>query len=123
MVHWSAQEHRLLLTIHHIIGDEWSMELLQREVSQLYEVFAHGRPSPLPAVPIQYADFACWERAWVRGDGLQRQLAYWRGGRSGAAPVAARPSPAPLAARWRCPARPRRCSRAAPFGGRLTSVG
>src|SRR5439155_860691 len=60
MVHWSAQEHRLLLTIHHIIADEWSMELLQREVSQLYEAFAHGRPSPLPAVPIQYADFACW---------------------------------------------------------------
>jgi hypothetical protein len=55
MVHWSAHEHRLLLTIHHIIADEWSMELLQREIRQLYEALAHGRPSPLPALPIQYA--------------------------------------------------------------------
>src|SRR5256886_8795606 len=91
MVHWSAQEHRLLLTIHHIIGDEWSMELLQREVSQLYEAFAHGRPSPLPAVPIQYADFACWQREWVRGDVLQRQLAYWRGAVTGGAPAVGPP--------------------------------
>ncbi len=51
MVHWSAHEHRLLLTIHHIIADEWSMELLQREIRQLYEALAHGRPSPLPALP------------------------------------------------------------------------
>src|SRR5256886_10725971 len=98
MVHWSAQEHRLLLTIHHIIGDEWSMELLQREVSQLYEAFAHGRPSPLPAVPIQYADFACWQREWVRGDVLQRQLAYWRGGVTGGAPGAGPPPHKPPAA-------------------------
>jgi len=95
MVHWSAQEHRLLLTIHHIIADEWSMELLQREVSQLYEAFAHGRPSPLPAVPIQYADFACWQREWVRGDVLQRQLAYWREALTGAPAVLDLPTDKP----------------------------
>src|SRR5437667_11517674 len=101
MVHWSAQEHRLLLTIHHIIADEWSMELLQREVSQLYEAFAHGRPSPLPAVPIQYADFACWQREWVRGDVLQRQLAYWREAVTGAPAVLDLPTDKPRAAAQR----------------------
>ncbi|PYP47804.1 MAG: non-ribosomal peptide synthetase, partial [Gemmatimonadetes bacterium] len=95
MVHWSAHEHRLLLTIHHIIADEWSMELLQREVSQLYEAFAHGRPSPLPAVPIQYADFACWQREWLQGDVLQRQLAYWREALTGAPAVLDLPTDKP----------------------------
>src|SRR2546427_3476525 len=74
------------------------MEPLQREVSELYEAFAHGRPSPLPAVPIQYADFACWQREWVRGDVLQRQLAYWRealtGGPPGLGPPPRKPRPA-----------------------------
>ncbi len=95
MVHWSAQEHRLLLTIHHIIADEWSMELLQREISQLYEAFAHGRPSPLPALPIQYADFACWQREWLQGDVLQRQLAYWREALTGAPAVLDLPTDKP----------------------------
>ncbi len=95
LVHWSAQEHRLLLTIHHIIADEWSMELLQREISQLYEAFAHGRPSPLPALPIQYADFACWQREWLQGDVLQRQLAYWREALTGAPAVLDLPTDKP----------------------------
>src|SRR5438067_2244325 len=95
MVHWSAQEHRLLLTIHHIIADEWSMELLQQEIRQLYEAFAHGRPSPLAALPIQYADFACWQREWSRGEGLQRQLGYWRAALAGAPPVLDLPTDKP----------------------------
>ena len=95
MVHWSAHEHRLLLTIHHIIADEWSMELLQREIRQLYEALAHGRPSPLPALPIQYADFACWQREWLQGDVLQRQLAYWREALTGAPAVLDLPTDKP----------------------------
>jgi acyl carrier protein len=95
MVHWSAQEHRLLLTIHHIIADEWSMELLQREIGQLYEAFAHGQPSPLPTLPIQYADFACWQREWVQGDVLQQQLGYWRETLAGAPPVLDLPTDKP----------------------------
>ncbi len=95
MLHWSAQEHRLLLTIHHIIADEWSMELLQQEIRQLYEAFAHGRPSPLAALPIQYADFACWQREWSRGEGLQRQLGYWREALAGAPPVLDLPTDKP----------------------------
>src|SRR5256714_9974035 len=77
VVHCSDAEHRLLLTIHHIVADEWSMELMQQEILQLYEAFAHGRPSPLAALPIQYADFACWQRAWLQGPVLEREIAYW----------------------------------------------
>jgi len=66
MIHLSAHEHRLLLSIHHILADEWSMEVVHRELKQLYEAFSQGRPSPLPELPIQYADFACWKRNWLQ---------------------------------------------------------
>ena len=78
MVHLSPQEHRLLLTIHHIIADEWSMEVIHQEVNQLYEAFSRGQPSPLPELPIQYADFACWQRNWLQGEVLERQISYWK---------------------------------------------
>ena len=84
VVHFSDAEHRLLLTIHHIVADEWSMELMQQEILQLYEAFAHGRPSPLAALPIQYADFACWQRAWLQGPVLEREIAYWENELAGA---------------------------------------
>jgi non-ribosomal peptide synthetase component F len=78
MVHLAPQEHRLLLTIHHIIADEWSMEVIHREITTLYDAFSHGRPSPLPELPIQFADFAFWQRDWLQGEVLQRQIAYWK---------------------------------------------
>ena len=78
VVHISAVEHRLLLTIHHIIADEWSMELIHHEVSQLYGSFARGQPSPLPDLPIQFGDFAAWQRNWLQGDVLQQQLSFWK---------------------------------------------
>jgi len=77
VVHFSDGEHRLLLTIHHIVADEWSMELIHQEIRQHYEAFAHGRRAPLPELPIQYADFACWQRAWLQGPALAREIAYW----------------------------------------------
>ncbi len=71
-------DHVLALTAHHIVYDVWSRELLIRELGALYEAFWRGRPSPLPELPIQYADFAHWQRRWLRGEVLERQSAYWR---------------------------------------------
>ena len=73
-----ADEHKLLLTIHHIIADEWSMGLIQKEVTELYRAFLQGLPSPLPELPVQYADFARWQRERVQGAMLEQQLAYWK---------------------------------------------
>ena len=84
VVHFSDAEHRLLLTIHHIVADEWSMELIHQEILQIYEAFAHARPSPLPGLPIQYADFACWQRAWLQGPVLEQEIAYWENELAGA---------------------------------------
>ncbi len=68
----------LLLTQHHAVSDGWSTGVLVREVAALHEAFASGRPSPLPALPIQYADFAAWQRGWMAGPVLERELAHWR---------------------------------------------
>jgi amino acid adenylation domain-containing protein len=71
-------EHVVLLTMHHIISDGWSLGVLFRELSNLYGAFLEGRPSPLPNLPVQYADFASWQREWLKGDVLALQLDYWR---------------------------------------------
>jgi amino acid adenylation domain-containing protein len=69
--------HRLVLTIHHIVSDGWSMGILQREVAVLYEAFRRGEPSPLPELPVHYADYAAWQRRWLEGEVLDKQLGYW----------------------------------------------
>ncbi|HYG63481.1 MAG TPA: condensation domain-containing protein, partial [Thermoanaerobaculia bacterium] len=71
-------DHVLLFGMHHIVSDAWSMGILVREVAALYAAFSQGRPSPLPELPIQYADFAVWQRQWLTGEVLERQLRYWR---------------------------------------------
>jgi hypothetical protein len=71
-----AEEHVLLLSLHHIVTDGWSMGILVRELTVLYE--SKGTPSALPALPIQYADFAVWHRQWLQGEVLKKQLDYWR---------------------------------------------
>ncbi len=68
----------LLLTIHHIVSDGWSMNVLSNELTVLYGAFASNRPSPLPDLEIQYADFAVWQRDWLQGETLERCLDYWR---------------------------------------------
>ena len=73
-----AEEHVLLLTMHHIVSDGWSMEILTREVSTLYAAYASGQESPLAELPIQYADYAVWQREWLQGEVLEEQLGYWR---------------------------------------------
>ena len=78
LVRVSAEEHVLLLTAHHIVFDGWSTGVLYRELGILYESFLSGQESPLPELPIQYADFAVWQRAWLREGVLEDQLAYWK---------------------------------------------
>ncbi|HEX8355027.1 MAG TPA: amino acid adenylation domain-containing protein, partial [Pyrinomonadaceae bacterium] len=74
----SAAEHYLVVVLHHIIGDGWSLGILMSELSALYHAFSAGRPSPLAELPIQYADFAAWQRESLRGEVMQRQLGYWK---------------------------------------------
>jgi acyl-CoA synthetase (AMP-forming)/AMP-acid ligase II/acyl carrier protein len=68
----------LLLNIHHIIFDGWSIGIVIQELFTCYEAFVHQRPVSLPELPIQYGDYALWQRQWLQGEALQRQLAYWQ---------------------------------------------
>jgi amino acid adenylation domain-containing protein len=72
------EEHVVLLAAHHIVCDGWSQAVLMRELSALYGAFVAGRPSPLPELPVQYGDFAVWQRRWLTDEVLAPQLAYWR---------------------------------------------
>jgi amino acid adenylation domain-containing protein len=71
-------EHAALFNMHHVVGDGWSWIVLVREIAALYTAFAAGRPSPLPELPVQYADFAAWQRERLSGAALQEELGYWR---------------------------------------------
>jgi len=71
-------EHVLLLTMHHIVSDGWSIGVFLRELAALYEAFCNNVPLVLPELPIQYADFAVWQRQWLQGEVLESQLAYWK---------------------------------------------
>jgi aspartate racemase len=74
----SAQHHLLLLTTHHMVFDGWSMGIALRELAAFYQAHLAGAPPPLADLPIQYADFAIWQRQWVQGDVLTRELEYWK---------------------------------------------
>src|SRR6185503_9204454 len=74
----SESEHVVLLTMHHIITDGWSLGVLINEVAVLYRAFAAGEAAPLPELPVQYVDFALWQRERLAGEELERQLSYWR---------------------------------------------
>ncbi|MEM7352138.1 MAG: amino acid adenylation domain-containing protein, partial [Acidobacteriota bacterium] len=78
LVRVGDQSHALLLNFHHIITDGWALGVLIREVVGLYQAFARRQPSPLPPLPIQYADFARWQKRWMSGEALDRLLGYWR---------------------------------------------
>lgn len=79
LVMLTAQRQVLLYCMHHIITDGWSLNILRRELHQLYDAMASGRPSPLPEPGLQYADFAIWQREWLQGSLIHEQLDYWRG--------------------------------------------
>jgi amino acid adenylation domain-containing protein len=72
------QSHLLLIVIHHIVFDGWSMNIFRRELFSLYTAFCAGKPSPLTDLPLQYADFAHWQRRWLQGKVLETQLNYWQ---------------------------------------------
>ena len=74
----ASDEHIFLLTMHHIVSDGWSIGVLVREIATLYSAYAQGLPSPLGELPIQYPDFAHWQRQWLRGEVLERQVDYWK---------------------------------------------
>ena len=78
------EEHVMLLTMHHIVSDGWSLGVLMREVTTLYTAFASGKPSPLAELEIQYADYAAWQREWLSGEELDRQVAHWKNELDGA---------------------------------------
>jgi amino acid adenylation domain-containing protein len=77
----------LLLNIHHIVSDGWSFDVFFRELTTLYTAFSTDKPSPLPELPIQYADFAHWQRNWLQGEVLESQLSYWKQQLGGSLPI------------------------------------
>ncbi|MCK8504202.1 non-ribosomal peptide synthase/polyketide synthase, partial [Myxococcus fulvus] len=93
------QRHILLLTMHHIVSDGWSMGVLVRETAALYAAFRAGQPSPLPELSIQYADYAAWQRAWLQGEALEAQVSWWKEHLSGAPPLLELPTDFPRPAR------------------------
>ncbi|MGE6757265.1 amino acid adenylation domain-containing protein, partial [Corallococcus interemptor] len=84
LVRLAEHDHLLALTMHHAISDGWSLGVLVREIGALYAAFVMGRPSPLPELPLQYADYAAWQRGWLQGDALEREVAFWKGRLEGA---------------------------------------
>jgi amino acid adenylation domain-containing protein len=83
----SENEHFMLFVAHHIVCDGTSLRVVVRELSTLYDACANKRPSPLPELTVQYADYAAWQQEWLQGDVLNRQLAYWRQKLTGTVPL------------------------------------
>ncbi|HEY2738311.1 MAG TPA: amino acid adenylation domain-containing protein, partial [Thermoanaerobaculia bacterium] len=88
-------DHIAALTMHHIASDGWSMGILVREVTALYAALAEGRPSSLPELPVQYADFAVWQRSWLQGEVLDEEIAFWRRQLAGLPPLLELPADRP----------------------------
>ena len=91
----APQEHILLLVMHHIASDGWSMGILWSQLTQLYQAFLDGQPNPLKPLPIQYADYAVWQRKSLSGEVLDRQLGYWQQQLAGAEPLLELPTDRP----------------------------
>ena len=95
LVRMGPEEHVLLVANHHICSDGWSVGIMVREMSALYAAFSEGREPTLPPLPVQYADFAVWQRGWLEGPALRDQLAYWRERLTGAPPELELPADRP----------------------------
>ncbi|BAT56666.1 amino acid adenylation domain-containing protein (plasmid) [Nostoc sp. NIES-3756] len=91
----SETEHILLINLHHIVCDGWSFSIFLQELGTLYTAFASGQISPLPNLPIQYADFAVWHRQWLEGEIREQQLAYWQQQLKGLPPILPLPTDYP----------------------------
>ena len=95
----SGEDHVLIMLTHHIASDGWSSGILMRELTALYEAALLGKPAELPELPIQYADYAVWQRNWLQGEVLEQQLAYWKQQLKGAPPVLLLPTDRPRPAK------------------------
>jgi hypothetical protein len=95
LVRSSEDEHVLLLTVNHIAFDGWSINIICRELAALYEAFLKGEPSPLPELPIQYADYASWQRQWLSAEVLEGQMRYWKRQLGGTLPTLRLPTDRP----------------------------
>ncbi|MEG4111235.1 MULTISPECIES: amino acid adenylation domain-containing protein [unclassified Microcoleus] len=95
LLHLAEEEHLLLLTMHHIVSDGWSLGVFMGELTALYEAFSTEKSSPLPELPIQYADFAAWQNEWLVGEVLEVQLNYWKRHLGGQLPVLDLPTDRP----------------------------
>jgi amino acid adenylation domain-containing protein len=95
LLRMSASDAVLLLTVHHIVFDGWSTSIFNRELAVFYEARINNHPADLPELPIQYADYACWQRAYLQGAVLDEQLTYWRQQLTGAPTVLALPTDRP----------------------------
>ena len=98
LIRLKDREHVFLLNMHHIISDGWSVGIFIREMAALYEAFSSNRPSPLSDLPIQYADFACWQRQWMQGEVLEKLIDYWKQQLEGASPELNLPTDRPRTA-------------------------
>jgi acyl carrier protein len=90
-----AEDHVLMLTMHHIVSDAWSATVFMQELTALYESFLKGAKPELPELTLQYADFASWQRAWLEGETLNKQLSFWRSQLAGAPPLLTLPTDRP----------------------------
>ena len=95
LVQLDSEEHLFTATMHHILWDEWSQGIFVRELATLYDAFRAGRPSPLPDLPIQYGDFALWQRQTLQGEVLEHHLGYWKERLNGAPRLLALPTDRP----------------------------
>jgi hypothetical protein len=91
----AEDDHVLLITMHHIISDGWSIKVFIGEIEELYKAYTNGQRAALPELPIQYADFALWQRSWLQGEKLEEQLSYWRAQLADAPPVLDLPTDRP----------------------------
>src|SRR6185436_17965718 len=95
VVRVGPQDHVVLVVMHHIVCDGWSMGVLQKELAALYAGYVSGQGAALPALAVQYADFAIWQRQWLDGSERARQLAYWTAQLAGAPAVLELPTDRP----------------------------
>jgi len=102
LVRLAERDYAVALTLHHIAGDGWSLGILVREIAALYPVLSEntaGRPSPLPELPVQYADFAVWQHSWLHGEVLEQEIDFWRRQLAGLPPLLELPTDRPRPAK------------------------